>query len=717
MQKKHHEQCRDYYQSSFQNYLQNSDNTGKALDACLQRFLNQSPSGKRFTPSIRAQGLVNTGLLADSKAVAGSALASLALNKILRYDDIDILPTELIDQLACHNPETLRWAIRYSGLFEHADSPIWQYLRTHHHSQEWQTFFSVCERLLEQLHPFELLIEQAELVLKRLSLLELLVYLSVMAYSDLHKSSSNNIQRRWDVYDRIILRKLKTCSPREFELDEKTLGKSLQRHLSPLLFPSNSGRRDRCISNLEALALLIEATSERMDYKDSIDWFRFDPLCSYQMVPGEPVIFNISDAGTRTWEETGHKYDLLWHYWLNRAVEVFAESDLAEQIIGAPENHEANQLAYIKAMCSTLQLRSIYGLADQVVLDDGTSVPLLQLLLTSELNSIFFDQKFIQPFLALTQAITGTIEALGTLALEGLKQGENRFPLTWSKASEKAARIKGWTVCDEHPNGSIDIAHAILRFWTNDLKTLASTTHEFLEMKTPRLTERPYYKIGNYSFQFPWVMGQQNNLTSAVNNLRRLGSRRPELQEETQRVEQQLGKLLEERGFKVIIGYQPSFDGKDNAGEMDLICYLDGTLLLLEVKSGYIRRSPREVWLHQTNTLRKAAWQLRRKREALIAEIEQDEKLKLQLSCNSERSYNSLHCWIVDTSIELDGQTIDGFPVVSREVLEVVLRDEKHLLRPLNEMEENQPDSLFPNGFSASHLMHLVEDGHLWQGL
>lgn len=716
MQKKHHERCRDYYQSAFQSYLQSSDNTAEALDACLQRFLNQSPSGKRLTSRVRAQGLTCTGLWVDSKAVTGSALAGLALGKILHYDDI--LPTQLASQLARQNPETLRWAIRYSGLFKRTNSPIWQHLRTYCTSQDWQTFFRVCDRLLEQLQPFELLIEQAEQNLKALSLLEFLSYLSVLACSDLLESSSSSLQQRWSVYDHIIQRKLITCSPRDFQLNEKALGKSLKRHLSPLLFPSpGSGWRERCLCNLESLAVLIEATSELMDYEDSIDWFRFDPLCHYQMAPGESVIYNISDAGTRAWEQTGNKYDLLCHYWMNRAVEEFAGTDLIWKTMGKPENQESNQLAYIKAMRSRIQLRSIYGLDDQVNLDDGISVPLFQLLLTSELSSVFFDQEFIQPLQALTLRTTGTIEALGALALEGLKHGENRLPITWSTASEKAARIKDWAVCDEHPNGSIATAHAILKFWSNDLKTLAGTPKDTSEMKTPRLTERPYCKIGNYSFQFPWIMGQQNNLTSAVNNLRRLGARRPELHEETRRVEQQLGGLLEQLGFRVIVGYDPSFDGKDNAGEIDLICHLDGTLLLLEVKSGYIRRSRREVWLHQTSTLRKAAWQLKRKREALIAELERDEELKIRLGCNVAQPYSSLHCWIVDTSIELDGQTIDGFPVVSREVLEVVLRDEKHLLCPLNELGSDQPTSMFSNGFCASQLTDLVEAGNLWQGL
>lgn len=84
--------------------------------------------------------------------------------------------------------------------------------------------------------------------------------------------------------------------------------------------------------------------------------------------------YNQSEAGTERWQRTGRKNDLLWLYWMNRAMQVFVDSGLAEQIIGSPENHELNQLAYIKAMRSELQLQQIYGLGDRLALSDGAQV-------------------------------------------------------------------------------------------------------------------------------------------------------------------------------------------------------------------------------------------------------------------------------------------------------------------------------------------------------
>ncbi|RTW55112.1 NERD domain-containing protein [Pseudomonas aeruginosa] len=636
---------------------------------------------------------------------------------MLHFDNA--VSIELLLHLASHNPETLRWAIRYSKLFERIESPLWLALRVALTGEDWQVFFGVCDRLLEQLKPFDELIAHAEKQLKHLSLLELFSYLSVLAYQAFTEDGSDDPSgQQWKVYNRIILNKLRACSEEDFRLSESRLGQSLKRHLSPTIFPGSSNSDGvRCRQNLESLALLIGATQERIDYEGSIDWFCFDPECRYQLKPGEPVIYNQSEAGTERWRRTGRKSDLLWHYWMNRAVHAFALSGMAEQIIGSPENHELNQLAFIKAVRSKLQLQQIYGLGDRLSLSDGSQVQLHHLLLASELSSVFFQKEFIQPFQRHLRESGALIQALGRLAMNGMLSGENRFPMTWSEEPEKIRRITGWTVCDEHPNGCASSAKAILTFWTSDFKALSQQLKLQAGMPAPRLYEQPFYKIGRYSFQFPWVGAQQNNLTAAINNLRRVNARRADMQTETQRVELALAESLRQRGFAVEVGYRPAVTDEDDAGEVDLICHLDGVLLLLEVKSGYIRSTKHEVWLHRTNTLRKAAWQLRRKQVAVLSALMADQELRARLGYNGHEPGAALRAWIVDTSIELDGQAVDGFRVVSREALEVILRDERQLLRPIDQLDEESRDSLFPGGFKVGRFIAVVESDELWRDL
>jgi hypothetical protein len=369
------ERCRQHYQSVYErNQLALSK--GRALDESLHHFLDQRPAGKNLSSLDRATGLASAAFWRDVEAVAQSELASLALSRVLHFDTA--ASVELLLELASHAPDNLRWAIRYSKLFERTASPLWLALREALTGEEWQVFFGVCDRLLDQLKPFDELIGNAEKQLELLSQLELFSCLSVLAYEVYAEDASNDRSgQQWQVYNRIILRKLQACPEEDFRLSESRLGQSLKRHLSPIIFPdSSTADAARCRENLEWLAVLIAATQERIDYEGSIDWFCFDPECRYQLKPGESVIYNQSEAGTERWQRTGRKSDLLWHYWMNRAVLAFVDSGMAGQIIGSPENHELNQLAYIKAMRSELQLQQIYGLSDRLSLSDGAQVQL-----------------------------------------------------------------------------------------------------------------------------------------------------------------------------------------------------------------------------------------------------------------------------------------------------------------------------------------------------
>lgn len=704
--------CRHHYQSVYErNLLQLSK--GRALDESLHHFLDQRPTGKNLAARDRATGLASATFWLDVDAVTQSKLASLALARVLHFDDA--INVEVLVSLSGTAPDMLRWAIRYSKLFERAESPLWLALCSELEQEEWQVFFGVCERLLDQLKPFDEVINSAEKEIEHLSLLELFSYIGVLGYHDLDEDVSG---KKWEVYNRIILRKLRTCSEEDFRLNESRVMRSLKDHLTPIIFPEPSiVDVTRCDENLAWLVILMTATQERIDYEGSIDWFCFDPECRYQLKPGESVIYNKSEVGSKRWQRTEQKNGLLWHYWMNRAVQVFIESGMADQIIGSPKNHDLNQLAYIKTMRSVMQLQQVYGLGDQITLSDGTQVQLYHLLLASELISVFFQSEFIWPFQEYFREVDHVGYALGRLAMDGMLSGENRFPMTWSGEKEKIDRIKSWTVSKEYPQGNATAAKGILKFWTCDLKALSQQVTGSPKTPTPRLCEQPFYKIGPYSFQFPWIGAQQNNLTATINTLRRVNPRRTDAQEETQLVEQTLADSFRQRGFTVEVGYRPAVTEEDDAGEVDLICHKEGVVLLIEVKSGYIRSTRHEVWLHRTNTLRKAAWQLRRKKIAVVNALLIDQELRLRLGYQGMHPGAQLRAWIVDTSIELDGQKIDGFRVVSREALEIILRDEKHLLRSIDQLDEECRASLFPDGFTADRLVAVVESDELWQGV
>jgi hypothetical protein len=169
-------------------------------------------------------------------------------------------------------------------------------------------------------------------------------------------------------------------------------------------------------------------------------------------------------------------------------------------------------------------------------------------------------------------------------------------------------------------------------------------------------------------------------------------------------------------------------DEEPRSEEIDLICARDGRLLVLELKSTYLRRTVKDAWIHRTSTLRKAGLQLHRKVEAVCRALEDSELMRQVLKF--EKGYvPEITGWIVDTSIECDHQCFHGFLKVSLDEIQIALRDDRHWLndpdglfqaekmrsQPSTQDPENATHiSLYPNGFSAVHFIEVIEQSSVW---
>jgi hypothetical protein len=101
--------------------------------------------------------------------------------------------------------------------------------------------------------------------------------------------------------------------------------------------------------------------------------------------------------------------------------------------------------------------------------------------------------------------------------------------------------------------------------------------------------------------------------------------------------------------------------------------------------------------------------------------------LELQAACIPE-----ITAWIIDTSIECDHQHFHGFLKVSLEEVLIALRDDRHLLNDPNGLfqtgstggkpfacnsDSTNHMSLYPDGFSASRLVEVIESATVWNFL
>lgn len=726
----------NYYEALFHRQARIDADLVAAAEHTATAYLDGKPAlqGKhKVTRAQRHAAFWSSGFLSNLPAAAWqSQTMMLALAQYMGQERVSNM--EMLANVASVAPDVLIRAVRYSGLVLTQHSPrraeLDQLAVDHPRIAELCKVLDIFD-LAHRERTSAVFMWQTQLA--ELSPLELLSYASLHAFehcipkrfSAAAQSGHTNDGVDWDAVNDILLWKLTNCTDDATRLTDTIIGQKLAKHLSPFLFPSPSGQPARHDLRETFGNLLADQMELNSFVAQSANAFSYDHSIEFVRV-GERLEINVLDAEARnTWAFNGRKLAALHNYWYYRAIDAFVVSGMAMQQIGSTANHALNQVAYTKALRTQLQLTEVYGVSDTVTTDAGDTVPLFQALLALELMSVHFQRDFLEAYMQHLRNTGNWAAALSVLAMNGLRDGNQiRFPFTWLSRDVKVSNMVGWTVTPEFPKGNPRHAAAIVDLWTSDWSKLAAQLNSNATGQTPELLERPILKLGQTLVQLPWVVGLQNNSTAAINNLRRLGARRNETRAETQRIETQLGAKLEKRDFKVVLNWSPPLEPDGNAGEVDVICARDDTVLVLEVKSTYLRRSQQDAWQHETTTLRKAGRQLQRKVTAVQQALIKQPELSQRLGLETGASATTICGWIVDTSIECDHQRFGGFLKVSLEELLIALNDDRHLLHdPDGLFAQRAPvaraelQSLYPQGFSAERLIEVVEAQAVWGGI
>lgn len=716
----------------------------EARKLAFEAYLDGKPNRtgqKKWTRSDRDALFWSSRTVAECTEADWSAeTAVLALASYLSQTKVSV--PGLVRRLTGLAPDTLTLAARRSELVLTDNSPHRQDLAEAGADSNTVAGFCSVLDIFTGAHRQRLVdLDRCKSALSDLSAFDLLVLASLYAFEHLvpHdlfgksavESADERVEGRWQAINQLLLWKLATAPVGTTKLDEASIGRSLQEHLVPLLFPA-PGNASGLAQRRREFKDLLDAHLELDEFLDrSIDAFRYDDSVRFVRNGEHSLeIIQANPEARAKWLRDGNKLAGLHGYWMHRAFYAFASSEMTHRRIGRPENEDENRLAYIRAMRTQLRLTEVYGIAETVSTEAGEWVDLFQALLSLELTSRFFMLDFICQFAA-HAAEEGWVGGLRSLAMNGLREGsQNRFPLTWSSHADKVKGITGWTVTAKQPEGSARMAAAILDFWTFDMANLAERLQQGTPGLKPRLIERPVLKFGTTLVQLPWVLALQNNSTAAINNLRRLSTGRGETRDETQRIEAGVSRLLADRGFRVVLNWHPPDEQRD-AGEVDVLAALDGRLFVLEVKSTFIRQSVRDAWLHRTTTLRKAGLQIQRKLPVVMAALQADTALRESLGLASVPQLENVHAWIVDTSIECDHERFSGFLKISLEELILALRDDSHLLDDPEGLAEGptsrvgvQPPStegirgtLYPDGFRAERFLQIIETEAVWATL
>lgn len=723
----------------------------RAYEALIQQYLDGrpiAPATSRSTAAERDRAFFCHPLWEDApQAAFEHELFAVAYARYVRQEAV--ANPGLLRRALALAPQAVMRAIRYAQLCLNLDSPRWRELLQLKGVgvAGLDDFLKLQEIINRQYRILRRDIQAAETAVRALSAFGFLLYAGVYGFQALLPERAR-IERRFReategqvapelleqawadsaAFDRtaaltggairqILTWKLRTRPEGELQLDEQAIAKALAKHLTPLLSLVPVLTEPQA-ARLKAVARLIQAHIELQDFLDrAVDSYSFNDDFNLILAPDRrSTLIDPAIPRSSAWENDGRKLQHLETYWFTRAARQYGESGLADGVIGTPENHDQNQLAVIKALQSRMYLAEVYGLPDEVALASGATVDLFLALRASHLTTAFFRAEYIRPF-AEHYAATGHWRiAMRMLVFDGLRIGHNRMPLTWATRSEKAQALVGWTVGDRYPQGDPGATEAILTFWTLDLRDWAARLRADERAELPELYEQPYLQFGAYLVQIPWLGASRHTANAAINQLRLSRKNRPELRDETRAIEEQLGRALEARGFRVVLSYQPPRRaGADDPGEVDVIGQRDGHLFVIEVKSTYVRSNFREAWQHKYQTLRRAGRQVARKRAAVTAALQRDGDLARRLGLRAGETPVATHGWIVDTSIEHDHARFSGQLKLSLEELLIVLRNERHLL--LGRAEATQATDLYPDGFDAGRFAAIIEGDTLWSDL
>lgn len=324
---------------------------------------------------------------------------------------------ELIKHIAHVSPEAVRRAIRYSGIVLRQDSDRWKEIESLAiiDAAEFSEIVQICHTF-QYAHRTRLdAVEMYRRLLADLSPLELLIYASLYGFEHLipkifnptsqEAGSDNDTQNVWDAINDILIWKLRNCNDSDFQLTEDVIGSSLREHLSPFLFPSPDLPKIR-EDFYAAFGNLVDAQLEMNSFLErSVDAFCYDDNIRFENARTELVITELNEAGRSAWKNNSEKFARLHNYWFYRAMDELVASGMAIERIGSPENHNENQIAFIKAIRTKLQLTEVYGLNASILLDTGLHVDLFQALLSLELMTAFYIKDFVRPYEKLLNCI------------------------------------------------------------------------------------------------------------------------------------------------------------------------------------------------------------------------------------------------------------------------------------------------------------------------
>ncbi|WP_234395900.1 nuclease-related domain-containing protein [Neisseria wadsworthii] len=684
---------RNYYEKKYQTLRENNSN---ALFQIVEILLYQSTPPRVPENSNKFQVFWQSDFISELTSIhLKNENYRIAFAQYVRYGKIDLLLCQTIADIC---PESFVIAIRKSGIIskiQHESWPIIKELCSTSKKHELHDFISIVEYLQ---HRYQKLLNTYNALKQKINLgqITIMLYSSLYTYEHLLAESNPGnhqvtipyqvdstcpvtIDDLCQAFDAII----RQTSPAKKTITEKSLALLCRNKLMPFLV--GEGLTPLLIQEYEQFKQLVALRVELSLYRNFVfNTYSYQEKTEYSLC-NEKLRLHTSEKADAC-EFFDEKFSIIGAYWRWRGMQECQETPYFLRM-DRGKNLKGNLIALSETQAVILRLQEVFGIYEHI--SNQQHFDLFEAVLSLMLSQQFYRADFISKFTDMQKEGIHPFEALFLLLAEGVMIGENRLPVTFSEKNHKAERMSNWILTSSN-SVKKKKAEAILDFWSQNLR----------EMYKGSFQELPYYQIDNIVLSLPHRFAIQNLHTSVINHFRKLNKNRATLLQETSRMEKQLGDLFKKHGWQVFVQHMPE---SNNVGEIDLIVISDKHVLVIELKSSFIKQSIREIYEYQYFVLKKAAYQLSRK----CAYIKNT--LLPKLGYSSEQLL--LHSWIVDTTLEFDHQYIDGHLKISLEELLIHLNQHSDFMERFFEKENS--NNLQEIAFSS--LIKDIEQDCFWQ--
>jgi len=688
----------NYYDKKFNTIIEGFEYTSShAVNEIVHRYLDDKPNELRKKDVLqnqRDEWFWNSQLLQDYKDdFIKLDTYPLALTKNLKNKSI--YQIDMIKEHAYAFPNSIKEAIKYSKIFLDVDNENYIALKGILNIQEFQEFFYICDSVTAHYDRLKQDVKEKEKLLMNYGYVDLLflMALSSLKYANINIKIPSYIATYGMVLTKILQDRIKKEDRRKKSIERIHLDAKVIKYFMENMHKKNLPKGYELFEDIfkayESITLFEQ---------NELSTFLYDANYSVTL-DEDKIVMNPIDMNKHiNISMHSEKLQGMFTYYEEEAM-IVLEDVFEKEYNGKKENYDMNFFQLLGVLQTKLIMSEIFGLKEDVFIDDDKTLHVGHLIYTGFSFSSLYFFEFLRAYLPILQkhSIGNWWQAhTDIISHSMLTHKKNRNPLVYKSLKKEIEII--------NKNQQIDFGEKLIDFWSHELETEKSNN-----MKPATFFEKPFIKINDFVFVFPWLMSFTSNSPMIfINSLLRVHTNRKELletnkkkdvrKEEVCRSEKNLAAQFSRLRFSVEDGYKHSKEAAyHGVQDIDIVASKDGHLFILELKSTYIRESLESNWLHKTGALRKAGNQLLKRKRYIEKLLRENNKKFIEKFGKPEY----IHTWIVDTSFESDHEYFSGSLKVSM----------FEMIYALNETN----NEFYPNGFNVSTFVKNIESAMLWE--